>query len=58
MPCAPAAPPHGLANRPARTTGLRVLTAVTVTAAAATLTFAATTGPEPARSGPTPSAVR
>ena len=58
MPCAPAAPSHGLVQRPARTTGLRVLTAVAVTAIAATLAFASTTGPKPARSAPTPLVVR
>ncbi len=37
MPCAPAAPPHGPVKRPARTTGLRMITAVAVTAVAGTL---------------------
>ena len=37
MPCAPAAPPYGPVKRPACTIGLRVLTAVAVTAAAGTL---------------------
>ena len=37
MPWVPAAPPHGPVNRPACTIGLRVLTAVAVTAVAGTL---------------------